>query len=652
MSDSNEKTSIEIIIEYDDLGFVKGYMCFCGGQLKLNNVDDVGTKFFKCQKCGKISAHLKTRERKRFDEGNPKIEAEIWKSPELLKYIFTDLNKRVKYDKVTKTSVLFSGISAYLPEPLNLFEKGVSGSGKTYNAVQTLAYFPESDIWFLGGMSPKALVHQHSILLDKNGEEIDFSEKPEKPLKRDYHGEEEFKEATVTFKQQRKAFHERILGSYHYINIDNKIFVFLEAPDPETMRMLYPILSHDKRRLEYQFVDKNQSGLRTVKVIVEGFPTAIFLTTDKKYVEELATRSFTVSPEETTEKIEASNQLTNLKASLPWECELETTQYHTIKVLIESIKEALTEEKTDVIIPFLDLYTQFPKEIPRDMRDFSHFIQFLKAFTILHLYQRPSITLGKGKKFVLATSQDVINSYAIFKELFESTRTGTEQRVLNFYYDFMLGKDNCHVSDLTTEYNQAKTGKSISDFTIRYWLERLNEIGYVEKREDATDKRRNIYIPLVREKQKIRDNTLNSENHVDLATVLKKSFEMWKTNIRKVDACYYKNIFEDTPTTLEDIEPIILGSEKIVSIFDSEFFKYPDKTKTEQEKEKELENPLKPKIKTISHNSKIQEPNLENVFYPTCFLCRQPIHGSDETTFVEGKQSHLACARKMEEDRR
>jgi len=601
----------------------------CGKELKPHYKDDIETQWYVCenghQTANPIEKELDELEtfQKSFCERVEKFDQEarsIWQSPDLLAYIFTDLNRRVKYDKITKVSVFFSGLSAYLPEPLNLFEKGSSGVGKTYNAIQTLAYFPD-DIWFLGGLSPKALVHQHSKLLDKNGGEINLSERPEKPLKKDYGNEEELKEAMATYKEQRKAFYERLTESYHYINIDNKIFVFLEAPDPETMRMLYPILSHDKRRLEYRFVDKSQSGLRTVKVVVEGWPSAIFLTTDKKYVEELATRSFTVSPEETTQKIEASNQLINLKASLPWECQLETKEYYIIKALIENIKDTLTKEKADVVIPFLDLYTQFPKDIPRDMRDFSHFTQFLKAFTILHLYQRPCVILGQ-KKFVLATAQDVVNGYTIFKDLFESTRTGTEQRVLNFYYEFMLGKTKCYVSDLTKAYNEAKTGKSISDFTIRYWLERLNEIGYVEKQEDSLDKRKNIYIPLVKKKQELHENALNSENHIDLATELKNGFEKWKKNIRKAGVSFQKNIFENTLTTLEDIEPTILGTEKIFSVFDTDLFKYPDKQKEERKQETELKDTLKPEIKANSNNKQtitevyeVLRSNLKEAFY-------------------------------------
>ena len=119
--------------------------------------------------------------------------------------------------------------------------------------------------------------------------------------------------------------------------------MFLEAPEFETFRMLYLILSHDTERIEYRFTDKSAKGsLRTVKVIIEGFPATIFLTTDRKYMEELATRSFTVTPEASKEKkIEEANKLTNLRASFPWQFSEETNEAKCIKALIESLKRQL-----------------------------------------------------------------------------------------------------------------------------------------------------------------------------------------------------------------------------------------------------------------------------------------------------------------------
>ena len=54
----------EVKIGYDDLGFVKDYVCpRCGSQVKFSHEDDTGTKFYKCEKCGEVSAKLKTPEK-------------------------------------------------------------------------------------------------------------------------------------------------------------------------------------------------------------------------------------------------------------------------------------------------------------------------------------------------------------------------------------------------------------------------------------------------------------------------------------------------------------------------------------------------------------------------------------------------------------
>jgi hypothetical protein len=617
----------------------------CGKEVKPHRKDDI-QQWYVCENGHQAANPIEKKldELEAFQklfcekiEQNDKELITIAQNPNLLTYIFTDLNRRIKYDKVTKTSVFFSGLSAYLPHPLNLFAKGSSGVGKSYNATETLEYFPEDDVWFLGGMSPKTLVHLKGKLLDKDGKEITPNDVPEKPRKGDC-GEEEFKEAVTAYKQKRKEFTERLRESYHYINVSHKIFVFLESPDFETMRMLYPILSHDKQRTEYRYVEKKT--LVSIKVIIEGWPSAIFLTTDKKYVEELATRSFTVSPEDAPEKIEAANKLTNLKASLPWECELKTKEFITVKALIENIKNQVLTKNIDVIVPFLDLDKLFPQTIVRDMRDFQHFIQFLKAFTILHLYQRPCLTMN-DKKYVLASAQDVVNSHSIFKELFETTRTNTEQRVLTFYYEFMMGKGTCRVSELTTEYNK-NSKKRLSDFTIRSYLERLNEIGYVEKREDSSDKRVNLYVPLVKEKQELLDNALNSEKQTDLATNLKNNYESWKTNICKAQVTYTKNIFEDKILTLTDLESLILGNEKIISVFDTPPFKYPNKAKTEQEPENKPKEVCALQTQVISNNKKVtvrrlgpNEPH-QCLNYPYCAIeatYEVHDHEADDTYF-------------------
>jgi ribosomal protein S27AE len=60
----------EVKIEYDDFGFVKNRLCpQCGSsQLRFSHKDDVGTQWFKCEKCGRYCTLTKTEERKRLEE--------------------------------------------------------------------------------------------------------------------------------------------------------------------------------------------------------------------------------------------------------------------------------------------------------------------------------------------------------------------------------------------------------------------------------------------------------------------------------------------------------------------------------------------------------------------------------------------------------
>jgi hypothetical protein len=54
---------------------------------------------------------------------------------------------------------------------------------------------------------------------------------------------------------------------------------------------------------------------------------------------------------------------------------------------------------------------------------------------------------------------------------------------------------------------------------------------------------------------------------------------------------------------LDVVEPLILGPEKIVSVFDSELFKYPDKPKPEGKPEGDADSTLNPENKGNSHDS-------------------------------------------------
>ncbi|MEM3000499.1 MAG: hypothetical protein QXX34_08260 [Candidatus Bathyarchaeia archaeon] len=554
---------------------------------------------------------------KEIDVFKDKSFVHVWRSENLIEFILSDLDRRVKRDRPTKLSVFFTGLSAYTREPINLFLKGESGVGKSYNVVQTLAYFPqgpEGDVWFLGGLSPKALIRQYGKLLNKHGEPLDLDDKPVKPKKKDYASEEEYQEALREYREELKAYIEEIRESYMLIELSRKILVFLEAPEYETFKMLLPILSHDVEEYEYKFVDKSERGpLRTRRVRIRGWPATIFCTVDRRYMEELATRSFTVTPEASKEKIQEANVLTNLKVAFPWLFNEETEETISIKALIESLKRQL-DGKTDVIIPFTNLHELFPSEIVRDMRDFQHFAQFLKALTVLNFYQRPFIKVG-DKRFLVSSIEDVGKALEVYTMLFETTRTGTEQRILRFYHEIVKTKEGWYLDEVTAKYNELHSEKKLSSDSVSLMLKRLSEIGYITVQKDSEDKRLNIYKPLIMEEKKGEIHRI-LENRELLNSKLETGFKEWLANYPKnAQFFYYKNFSEDKwgekEITIEEASKIILegpSAEIFSSISDKGSFGYLSEENSKSQLEKKLGNILKTEILGISDNSKLEVP--------------------------------------------
>jgi DNA-binding MarR family transcriptional regulator len=336
--------------------------------------------------------------------------------------------------------------------------------------------------------------------------------------------------------------------------------------------MLYPILSHDKLEVEYRFVDKSAKGpLRTVKVKVRGWPACIFCTLDRKYTEELSTRSFTVTPEISREKISEANRLITYKSAFPWEYAEETEEAKIIKGLIESLKRQLIDAKTDVVIPFANLHELFPKEITRDMRDFQHFCQFLKTITVLHFYQRSIIKVG-DKRFLVSTVEDVSRALEIYSEFFLTTRTGTEERILMLYHEVVKTKEAWYIQELTAKINEASVKKVSSDWVRKVLLQRLMDIGYVTVEADSEDKRLNVYKPLVKEEKELEEIRRFLDSPQILSSKLEEGFKKWLENIRgkegleiKQKIFAYKTLDEvkgtwgEAEISEEEFENVILG---------------------------------------------------------------------------------------------
>jgi hypothetical protein len=169
------------------------------------------------------------------------------------------------------------------------------------------------------------------------------------------------------------------------------------------------------------------------------------------------------------------------------------------------------------------------------MRDFNHFTEILPAYAMFKLFQHP-IAVINGQKWLVISLDDVKASKALFDEIAETTKTGTERRILDFYEAFVQNKvDGTTLNELVDEYNDANPDDTKSDYAVRGWLKRLNQIGWVNiLKGQQEDKRKDTFIPLKQKhsKPKIKGkNSGKNENQLDLDVELKNQFKTWLETI-------------------------------------------------------------------------------------------------------------------------
>ena len=429
--------------------------------------------------------------------------------PDLFDRFMDHLSKTVTHDYVTKRLVFLVSLSAYTHNPLNLFLRGESSIGKTYNVVQALQYFPAEDVWMLGGLSPTALVHDYGILLDENDNPIDWTEKPnsKRPRKRKKDSKEEYEHQLELWKTEQEEWHEKIRNSRYVVVLCNKILVFLEAPHPETYNKLRPVLSHDKEEISYKFTDKTPGGLRTMHVVLSGWPACIFTTTEERYVEDLATRSFTHTPEAGEEKIYDANKLEAKKRQFPWLFQRDR-EWQLFEGYIRGLREQL--KKLKVINPYAAEFAEhYPHVVPRCMRDFKHICSLLDVSALFHFAQRPILQAGENE-FVLCSLKDLDLIGTILPKIEETTLTGLPNHILSCFHKVMdplfEEKGAFTYKELVEKHNEVFVRKR-SYSRLRDYVSLLADVGYVDTYPDPED-RRKILIRV------IKDNTINMSDSV------------------------------------------------------------------------------------------------------------------------------------------
>jgi hypothetical protein len=486
-----------------------------------------------------------------------------------IQFCIDTILKEAKNEGRLVKQLLFTMLSAYTNNPINLAIKSPSGEGKSYVLHKVGENFPPEDVMFVAGMTDKALFHRAGKLVVKN--EIGEYESIEgKILKID--SEIDVKEdeiSTTKHHDLKQALQNQIkdlqmqkkdLGknARKLIDLSHTTIVFQDTPSLGLLSALMPLLSHDKFEVEYEYVDTH-NGIRTKTNLLKGWPAVILSQAidDSHYKRypEIQRRFIITNPKMSTEKYSDAIDLIGDKYGLPDfayqeeivnDADKEKTK-RTIKELKDKISACvrLDPGKNNVIVPFSDALTAaLPHDKAADMTIANRLFSAISLSAIINVDKRPRYVLRKDGDPIMQTIP-----FATFEDLRESASfteyaDGLRSYVREWYYDVFLNAYSAKTGPdskvdsrgnaltekmvaLTTEqlaeatYQQQSKKFSTKQILETFAYPLLNQ-GYIDVADSGVDKRSKIYYPVISssKNRKLFDpdqsNNFSQENRISI----------------------------------------------------------------------------------------------------------------------------------------
>ena len=205
------------------------------------------------------------------------------------------VSKSVLHEEKNIEKLLDTGMSALTGEPINLIVEGPPSEGKTFMIVNTLKVFPEEYLEIYRDASPKSFTRERGQLALRKieNEEKTFVTITENPFTHEEQTVGEYKEWLENeIDNEDSEYDQGKLSSQLYwlrknlvtlIDLEHRIVVFLDRPQPELWRSLLSVLSHDTYFTETLFVE-GTGTLYTKHVVYKGWPAFIFATTKDEVI--------------------------------------------------------------------------------------------------------------------------------------------------------------------------------------------------------------------------------------------------------------------------------------------------------------------------------------------------------------------------------
>jgi Zn ribbon nucleic-acid-binding protein len=361
-------------VEYDEFGFVKGYVCpSCNSQVKLDHTDDIGTRWFKCEKCGQQSARPKSIEKEKLLEPTRQALA-LLKDPKLLYKVKDDMERTIKGEDENKLLCWLLELTCRTQDYVFVDVIGESAVGKTTIVRETLRYIPSEWYRKVGRITRTAI----DYLKDQNFD--------------------------LLWVQEARGGEEAAPSIRLQSADDGGLIAWVTERDKESGRFA------------------------TSEYHVRG--RAVFSTTTSvSFSPEDATRTWLISAEPGEAQTKRIIDYKLQKAKEPPEF-LEALGKRP-KDLAPAVQQTLQmlDWETPVVIPYADdLASLFSPRLVRVRRDVDKFLGLIRIIARLHQYQRPIIEVN-GKHFIIAVAQDALIAFQLGGKSLEETLTGLEKRL-------------------------------------------------------------------------------------------------------------------------------------------------------------------------------------------------------------------------------
>lgn len=387
------------------------------------------------------------RNKKESPEINPTLDLDPYiPNRDYAEYYINTAKKTVRKEDGLVRQVFYAALSKDSDDPLNLAVLATTSEGKTYGILQTLQYFPDKDIWYIGSMSPKVIVRQRGVLVDSEYNPL----KPrllelKKEIRRCQQNENLDREEQLKAELDELKEDAKVL-----IELKGQCLVFLEPPHTETWNILKATLSHDRYEIEHPYVYEVPGFGFTVKnIVTRGWPSCIFAsaTNESRWSiwPEIQSRFLVISPNMVPEKVHEGNILISQKMSLPDRIQnkiiVSPKEKELAKkcamYLLQHVKNTMTQDLDKQTNPFwipygLILGLALPWERGTDNRITKRIFSFLRMITLSRAHLRCTLQYG-DENLIISNLADLHEALHIMQNL-----SGIPNYKLSMYKEYYL----------------------------------------------------------------------------------------------------------------------------------------------------------------------------------------------------------------------